>query len=513
MIMGVGLEFKVIGAIFKTALLMALFLTIASGSQAPCDDVNQTCEQQWNLRTGIDDESALPNESNGVDLAADLSAFGTTTIAFDYLNQSSSSVVQRVVTGNDTTKYIRLAANDINNSLLSYNIVSLPSHGEIIGTAPNIIYIPDEGYVGNDSIVIEVKDEKGRLQKITVTIDVLFQYHPPSVRIRSPANGEIFTANLDPNTDLITALVPIRATSTGDVSGIDFYDGLNLLSAGEPCEEEAANCAVTYIASLGVGTHILTATATDSTGKSCTSLPVVIIVNPPEPLVEISAPLEGEIFTAPANITITADVTDSDSMESVEFFANSNSLGLALETQSPYSFVWQDAMPGVYKLVAKATNISGSVAYSKPIMVVVVPVKPLSKSNLAITMSTSPNPAPAGGLLNYVITVTNRGPDSASDVIVEDFLPTKMKYVTQKASQGTYEKATGLWNVGGLTKYRSAKLVLTARAPSKVTAGPIYNTAYVYSAQYDPDNSNNHATTYTTLRARTAAKEQNTTEE
>jgi uncharacterized repeat protein (TIGR01451 family) len=509
MIMGVGLDFKVPGAIFKTALLMALFLTIASGSQAPCDNVNQTCEEQWNLSTWVDDESALSNESNGVDLASDLSAFGTTTIAFDYLNQSSSSVVQRVVTGNDTAKYIRLAANDINNSLLSYNIVSLPSHGEINGTGPDIIYVPDEGYVGNDSIVIEVKDEKGRLQKITVFINVLFQYHPPSVRIRSPSNGDIFTA--DPGT--MVALVAIRATSTGDVSGIDFYDGPNLLSAGEPCEEEAADCAVTFVASLGVGTHILTATATDSTGKSCTSLPVVIIVNPPEPLVEISSPLAGEIFTAPSDITITADVTDSNPVESVEFFANSKSLGLALETQSPYSFVWQDAMPGVYKLVARASDDLGSVAYSKPILVVVVPVKPLSKSNLAITMSTSPNPAPAGGLLNYVITVTNRGPDSASDVVVEDFLPTKMKYVSQKASQGIYEKATGLWNVGGLAKYRSAKLVITARAPSKVTAGAIYNTAYVYGAQYDPDNSNNHATTYTTLRAKPAAKEKNTTEE
>ena len=128
-------------------------------------------------------------------------------------------------------------------------------------------------------------------------------------------------------------------------------------------------------------------------------------------------------------------------------------------------------------------------------------------------MSTSPNPVPVGGQLNYVITVTNRGHDSASDVVVEDFLPTKMKYVSQKASQGTYEKATGLWNVGGLTKYRSAKLVLTAKAPSKVTAGPIYNTAYVYGAQYDPDNSNNHATTYTRISAKAAAaRVQNSTE-
>ena len=47
MIMGVGLGSKFPGAIFKTALLMALFFTVASGSQALCDR-ESNCEQQWN---------------------------------------------------------------------------------------------------------------------------------------------------------------------------------------------------------------------------------------------------------------------------------------------------------------------------------------------------------------------------------------------------------------------------------------------------------------------------------
>ena len=79
-------------------------------------------------------------------------------------------------------------------------------------------------------------------------------------------DGAIFTK--DP--DISKALVSIRAISAGDVDGIDFYDGLSLSSSGGPCEQEASDCAVIYIASLGVGTHILTAVATDSTGKSCT---------------------------------------------------------------------------------------------------------------------------------------------------------------------------------------------------------------------------------------------------
>jgi hypothetical protein len=53
--------------------------------------------------------------------------------------------------------------------------------------------------------------------------------------------------------------------------------------------------------------------------------------------------------------------------------------------------------------------------------------------------------------------------------------------------------------LGSLTKYRSARLVLTVQAPFEAAPGQIANTAYVYGAQVDQDNSNNHATIYTRI--------------
>jgi len=505
MIMCVGLDFKFPGAIFKTALLMALFLTIASGSQEPCDGVNQTCEQQWNLMAEVDDGSALAYDSSEDDLAVDLNAFRTANVAFDYQNQSSSAVVQKVVTGNDTAKYIKLTANDINNDLLNYTIVSLPSHGNISGTMPRIIYIPDEGYVGNDTIIFSASDQTGISLDISVGIEVVRLYHPPSVRIRSPQNREIFTAY--PGDDVAEVLV--HATASGNVvDGIQFYDGLNPLEF-LPCEDGGSSCAATLFWPFEVGTHTIIAKATDTSGKTCTSLPVVITVNPSEPLVELSDPVDGQIFTAPSDIIITAEVTDSNPISFVEFFANSKMLG-RIEGESPFTFVWTDAKPGVYNLVAKATDEMGT-AISKSVLVIVVPVKALSKSDLALTMASSPNPAPTNGYLNYLLTVTNRGPDSATDVTVEDFLPPEMTWVSSKASQGGYDE--GIWNLGGLTKYRSAKLVLTVKTPSEAVMGQIANTAYVYGGELDPDNSNNHAVTYTKIKARVApVVEQNSTE-
>jgi|GEM_PF-1004267 len=506
MIMDIVHKLRIPWAIFRMTFLMALLLAVASGSQEPCDEANGSCQEVWSLGEDIDDVSAPAWEGISFDIAVDQGETGPARVSFDYLNpnQSSEAPTQKVIAVNDTAKEIEIAANDVDNIRLNYTIISLPGHGSVTASGPLITYLPEQGYVGSDSMVMGVYNETGFLQNVTIAIDVLSVYHPPSVRIRSPMSGEIFTAYPGET----EALVPIRATSTGAVTGIVFYDGLTPLENGDiqPCENGAANCAVTYVASLGIGPHYLTARATDSLGKSCVSTQVAIMVNPAEPQVEITSPLAGQIFSTPAEITISADVTDSRRVKSVEFFANGKSLGEALESQSPYSFDWSDIAPGVYKLVAKATDRDGS-AYSEPVMIVVVPPKPLSKSNLAITMSASPSPAPAGGLLNYVITVTNRGPDSASGVFVEDDLPAELKFVSQVASSGKFNKATGLWNVGNMAKYSSANLVITVRAPVQPLAGQIYNTAYVYGSQTDPDNSNNHATTYIKIKSKGAGQE------
>jgi len=73
-------------------------------------------------------------------------------------------------------------------------------------------------------------------------------------------------------------------------------------------------------------------------------LPVVIVVNPPEPLVKITSPANGQIFTSPAKIPIAAQVVDSNPIEKVEFFANSRKVGeVTPDTfdQIDYRFDWE----------------------------------------------------------------------------------------------------------------------------------------------------------------------------
>ncbi len=189
---------------------------------------------------------AVVSDSNVNDFA-DLNTIDTAMIAFDFQNQSSLPEVQNVITGNDSAKIIEFSARDINNDLLSYKFISLPLHGNVSGTVPHIIYKPNKGYIGNDSFVVSASNTMGIEKNITVSIDVLSLSHPPTVRISSPRNGEIFTAYPGPFGETgYSVEIPIHATSSGDVQSIEFFDNFNPDPIGSgDCEDTGGDCPVT----------------------------------------------------------------------------------------------------------------------------------------------------------------------------------------------------------------------------------------------------------------------------
>ncbi|MDH7505829.1 MAG: DUF11 domain-containing protein [Candidatus Acetothermia bacterium] len=101
------------------------------------------------------------------------------------------------------------------------------------------------------------------------------------------------------------------------------------------------------------------------------------------------------------------------------------------------------------------------------------------------------SPAPyEGETLVYTITLANRGPDDATGVEVSDPLPAGLTYVWHRASQGSYEPATGRWVVGSLAASASAKLEITALVENGTAGLAIVNTAEVAKAdQADPDST------------------------
>jgi large repetitive protein len=111
-------------------------------------------------------------------------------------------------------------------------------------------------------------------------------------------------------------------------------------------------------------------------------------------------------------------------------------------------------------------------------------------ADLAIKKTASPAKVIKGGQTTYTLTLTNKGPQDATGVIVRDQLPSSVTFVS--SSGGTYDSRTGVWTVGSLANGDSATLKIVVKVGK---TGSIVNvTNVVASDQRDPDASNGQAT-------------------
>ena len=105
-----------------------------------------------------------------------------------------------------------------------------------------------------------------------------------------------------------------------------------------------------------------------------------------------------------------------------------------------------------------------------------------------------PNPN-VGETITYTITLSDNGPDPATNVQVTDLLPRGLFFLGFKATQGIYNPVTGLWTVGTVATTVPQTLEILA-----LVTGPVstVNTATISHAdQFDPVIANNIATTST----------------
>ena len=112
------------------------------------------------------------------------------------------------------------------------------------------------------------------------------------------------------------------------------------------------------------------------------------------------------------------------------------------------------------------------------------------QADLVVTKTDS-NAAPnVGDTISFTVTVQDNGPNSATNVQVNDLLPTGLVYVANTASQGNYFNTTGVWTVGTVNNGAQATLTITAQVVSAVAQT---NTASVTADQFDPSLANNSA--------------------
>ena len=115
------------------------------------------------------------------------------------------------------------------------------------------------------------------------------------------------------------------------------------------------------------------------------------------------------------------------------------------------------------------------------------------QADLAVFKTVSDPTPNVGDTIEFAIGVANYGPDTATQVVVKDSLPTGVTFVSYQASQGTYVSGTGVWTVGTVTTSDFPVLIITATVDRPVSGTPaaVTNTATVKGKEYDPNPDNN----------------------
>jgi uncharacterized repeat protein (TIGR01451 family) len=100
-----------------------------------------------------------------------------------------------------------------------------------------------------------------------------------------------------------------------------------------------------------------------------------------------------------------------------------------------------------------------------------------------------PDPIVAGSTFNYLLTVSNSGPSTASDVLVEDNLPANLDYVSNDCGASFVDPLVS-WSIGSLASAGTESCIITVTVTE---SGAIENTATVSSSTDDPTPANDSA--------------------
>ena len=113
------------------------------------------------------------------------------------------------------------------------------------------------------------------------------------------------------------------------------------------------------------------------------------------------------------------------------------------------------------------------------------------QADLALTKTVDLANPNVGDVIDFTVTLTNNGPDAATNVQVADLLPAGLVFVDDVPSQGTYDDASGVWAVGTVTTAAPQTLLILARV---VSPDPRTNTATISGVdQFDPATGNDTA--------------------
>lgn len=257
-----------------------------------------------------------------------------------------------------------------------------------------------------------------------------------------------------------------RGNPHEEVVRVEFYQGRSLIGS-----VSTPPYAYTWV-NVAPGSYTLTARAVNAKGESGTSLPTAVRVNA-VPSVAIAAPASGAVVTPGNVVGLSATATDADgAVSKVDFYVNAALVGSA--TTAPYQAVWTPTVAGAYTLVATATDNSGAVSTSAPVM-----VRANALPQVSLIAGTPVVNAPG------TITLTASAQDGDGTITRVDYLRAGVVVGSMTAapytltltgvSAGTYAYTANAYDNDGALATSSVVLVRVNAPPSLTLTSPISN--------------------------------------
>jgi len=120
----------------------------------------------------------------------------------------------------------------------------------------------------------------------------------------------------------------------------------------------------------------------------------------------------------------------------------------------------------------------------------------LLAADIDVTMSDSPDPVIAGQNITYTVTVSNSGPDAATNVVLTDAVPAGTSFVVGTVSQGTINESAGVVtaSLGTINASSSATFTLVVTVNPNVADGAIVTNTATATSATDVTPANNSDT-------------------
>ena len=247
-------------------------------------------------------------------------------------------------------------ANDSDGTIVG--VTFLLDETTVLGTDTSAPYTSSwtPALGGMNTIRAIARDNSGRTSSSSLTITVVSNSAPVAA-LTSPVAGAVL------QTGQQVQLTANADDSDGGISGVSFYvDGV-LVGA-----DTTAPYSLSWTPPLP-GVYTLFVRAVDNLGVSTDSATMQFsVANGNAPKVQIETPQLNSIVLTTLETEILATATDAEnSITSVRFTVDG--VDLSTVTVPPYSTLWQPGIPGSHEIVAYATDSSGAIGVSTPVLV------------------------------------------------------------------------------------------------------------------------------------------------